>query len=145
MLQSMLCFLRREMIADPARAGLSRVIVMYSRCIVPGLLFAPPVKLNIADLVVKDDDLLCTCRLLEQLLNLRIIHLLYFCAIVKVLYGSFVMKQLKSLAVKRRLISKAGITNQNRVWLSFPGGPWNSRGRVVGVYDRPVGRLGEVV
>src|SRR5262249_41621066 len=100
------------MIADAARTRLSCVIVMYGRGIVPSLLFAPPVKLNVANLVVEDYHLLCTSCFLEQLLNLGIIDFLHFCPIVKVLYCRLMMNQLKSLLVERQLF-KPSITDQN--------------------------------
>jgi len=84
---------------------------VYGSNILPSVLFALLREFNVADLVVENHYLLCASGFLQQDLDLRIVDLLHFRAIVKVPHYGFLMNELKSLSVERQLVDQAAIAD----------------------------------
>ena len=61
--------------------------------------------------MVENHYLLGARRFFEQGLDLRIVDLLHFDAIVKVTHRGFLMNQLKALPVERQLLGEAGVAD----------------------------------
>ena len=88
------------MLTDTARAGCSRVIVVYRPHVfarVPLTLFR---ALDVSNLMVEDYDLLRSGSLLEQNFDLWIIDFLHLSLIVEISHCGRVANELKSFCVQ---------------------------------------------
>jgi hypothetical protein len=111
MTQSLFRFRCRQMIPHATRSGLRGVIVVYRSNILPSVFFTLLREFDVADLMVENYYLLGACGFLQQRLNLPIVDLLHFRAIVKVTHRGLLMNELKSLPVERQLFGEAGIAD----------------------------------
>jgi len=134
------------MIADPARSRFGGVVVADRLTVFPRILLASPREIDIADLMIENYYLLGASRRLEQALDLGILGSLHLVLIIEVNNRGLLMNKLESLPVQGKIINYLSrIIDMNCMRDKVPRSPGGSRGRVVSVIDRPLGRLSYVV